>query len=173
MDVQLYDYKKYNSKPAIRIGNYYFQWEVNALGIDLHETNHLKNFIRKTIPELEQYMLFLQNEGKENDSDRKYPYNSKKQICIKEKYNKRISFLMFIDSQGSTLFYREECCEIDDNKSFELETGDGVHSENSSSNTSDRNDPTHGHDHGQKIEVEIKWFLGELLFDRKIQNQKK
>jgi hypothetical protein len=174
MDVQVYDCKKYNLKPEIRIGNYYFRWDTNGLGIDVHEINHLKNFIRKTIPVLEQYMILLQHE-KQNNHDKRDPYRDKKQICIKEKCNKRTSFLLFIDSQGATVFYREESCDIVD---FELESGDQVYSENSSnsssSNTSDRNN--HDHDHGcgrRHIRVELKWLLGELLFDRKLQKQKK
>ena len=175
MDVQVYDFKKYNLKPEIKIGNYYFHWDANVLGIGVHEINHLKNFIRKTIPLLEYYMILLQNE-KKNDFDNKDPYIDKKQICIKEKINKRVSFLMFIDYQGSTLFYREEGWrDIVDNNRFERETIDEVYSENSdSSNTSDSTN-NHGHGYGcdRYIRVELKWLLGELLFDRKLQKQNK
>ena len=34
--------------------------------------------------------------------------DKKHNICIIEKYNVNVSFIMFIDSAGSTVFYREE-----------------------------------------------------------------
>ena len=177
MDVQVQDSKKYNLKPEIRIGNYYFQWNAKGLGIDVHEINHLKNFIRKIIPALEQYMVFLQNE-KKNETDKRDPYTHKKQICIKEKYNKRISFLMLIDSQGSTFFYREESCGIVDNKRLKVEPGDDEdsYSENSVVNNSIVTDDNHGQgDSGGsgQVTAELKWLLGELLYDRKPQKQRR
>lgn len=180
MEVQIYDYKKYSFKPDIRIGNYFFQWDANELGIDVHEINQLKNFIRKTIPVLEQYMIFLQNENKKEGVGRKDTYtNDRKQLCIKEKYDKRISFLMFIDSQGSTFFYREETCNLiaDDKSSiFNTETVADVYSENSMNNKGldDNNIINYGDSDGDggnrnncaPIKIEVKWLLGELLFDR-------
>jgi hypothetical protein len=172
MDVQVRNYEKYNLKPEIRIGNYYFQWNAKGLGIDVHEINHLKNFIRKIIPPLEQYMVFLQNE-KKNEIDKRDPYTDKKQICIREKYKKRISFLMFIDSQGSTFFYREESCDIVDNKRFKVETEDDSYSENSVDNNSIVTDHDNGHGDSGQVTAELKWLLGELLFDRKPQTQRR
>jgi len=158
MDVQVQDCEKYSLKPDIRIGNYYFKWDASdGLGIDVREINHFKNFIRKIIPLLEQYMIFLQNKIDKND-----PFKDKKQICIKEKYDKKISFLMFIDSQGSTLFFREESCNVDDVSKHEKDFGVEslkLSNINSSSNNNDRT-----------IKVELKWLLGELLFDRNKQD---
>ncbi|VFJ13675.1 hypothetical protein [Candidatus Nitrosocosmicus franklandus] len=180
MEVQIYDYKKYIFKPDIRIGNYFFQWDANELGIDVHEINHLKNFIRKIIPVLEQYMILLQNENKKEEVGRKNTYtNDRKQLCIKEKYDKRISFLMFIDSQGSTFFYREETCYLitgDKSSIFNTKTVSDVYSENSMNDKGldDNSIINYGYSDGDSgnhnnrtlIKTEVKWLLGELLFDR-------
>ena len=117
-------------------------------------------------------MIFLQTE-KKNEIDKRDPYTDKKQICLKEKYNKRISFLMFIDSQGSTFFYREESCDIVDNQSFKVETRDNSYSENSVDNNSIITDHNDGHEGGGQVTAELKWLLGELLFDRASQKQRK
>lgn len=159
MDLQVQDCEKYSLKPDIRTGNYYFKWDANGgLGIDVREINLFKNFIRKIIPLLEQYMIFLQNKVDKND-----PFKDKKQICIKEKYNKKISFLMFIDSQGSTLFFREESCNIDDTSPHKMDYG--VESLKPS------NIDFHSNNNRSTIKVELKWLLGELLFDRNKQDK--
>ena len=92
MNVQIQDCDSYLSKPDIRIGNYYFHWESDGFGLGKHEANHFKNFIRKLLPVLEQYMIFLQDEKKEKGIGINDPYRDKKQICINDKYNKKISF---------------------------------------------------------------------------------
>jgi len=158
MNIQVQDYEKYTLKPDIRIGNYYFQWDANGLSIDVRETNHFKNFIRKIIPVLEQYMMFLQSVEK-NGMDKNDPYSDKKQISIKERYNNRISFLMFIDYQGSTVFFREESHIIDNNLSKHVKDY-GIESVNPSNINSGS-----GKNHST-IKMELKWLLGELLFDR-------
>ncbi len=159
MDVQVQDCEKYSLKPDMRIGNYYFKWDANdGLGIDVREINHFKNFIRKVIPLLEQYMIFLQNKIDKND-----PFKDKKQICIKEKYDKKISFLMFIDSQGSTLFFREESCNIDIMSKHKMDYGIESLKPSSINSSSDQS----------TIKVELKWQLGELLFDRNKQDKLK
>jgi len=157
MDVLVHDYEKYSLKPDIQVRNYYFQWDANGLGIDISETQHFKNFVRKAIPVLEQYMMLLQKEGKENGMDKNDPYSDKKRICIKERDGKKISFLMFIDSQGSTVFFREELCSIDNRSEHERNYGT-EYVNPSNINSSSKN-------HGT-IKIELKWLLGELLFDR-------
>ena len=158
--------KKYALKPDIKVGNnYYFQWNVHGFGLaDTNEINSLKNFIRKLVPLLEQFMKFLQTENVYNAKD---PFKDKKQLCIVEKHNKKIFFVMTIDSQGSTLFYREEKCSlvVDDNGEKMKEDGDEVYlldTDNSSSNNNNGNNSTDN----SINEVELKWLLGELLFDR-------
>lgn len=138
------------------MGNYYFQWEADGLGLTTGEINHFKNFIRKLIPILEQYMIFLQNEKNENRIYKNDPYRDKKQIFIKDKYNKKISFLMLIDSQGSAVFFREETCDIDIRSKFK--DGHKIYSENPSKIDSNDNG---------NVKMDLKWLLGELLFDRK------
>ena len=160
--------KKYALKPDIKVGNnYYFQWNVHGFGLaDSNEINSLKNFIRKLVPMLEQFMKFLQTESVYNPKD---PYKDKKQLCIVEKHSKKIFFVMTIDSQGSTLFYREEKCSVImvvDNDKKMKENGDEVYlldTDNNNSNNFTDNSIN---------EVELKWILGELLFDRQKKQQK-
>ena len=122
------------------------------------DLNHFKNFVRKVIPVLEQYMIFLQND---NNIDRNDPYRDKKQIFIRDKYNQKISFLMFIDSQGSTIFFREESCEVDIKP--QLQNGYEIYSVDRSK--IDSNNSSGNNDHS-KVKIHLKWLLGELLFDR-------
>lgn len=172
MELKVPDTKKYSLKPDIRVGsNYYFQWNTGG-GFGLEEAseiNSLKNFIRKLIPVLEQFMQFLQKENK-NSIDKKDPFFDKKQLCIKEKHNKKISFLMTIDSQGSTFFYREEKCSIVGNSNSEKMKGND--SDDDEVYLLDTDKSNNSIDPGI-TNVELKWILGELLFDRqKKQNQK-
>lgn len=165
MEVRVYNREKYILKPDIRIRNYYFQWNEYGFGINSNEANHFKNFIRKTIPVLEQYMRLLQNEGKIG-IDKNDNFRDKKQICVNEKYNKNISFQMFIDSQGSTLFFREESCEIGIDDGSQSAYGCGIKSKDQSNMNffnSNHNDNKMG----------VRWLLGKLLFDRKQQQTKK
>ena len=82
--------------------------------------------------------------------------DKKHNICIIEKYNVNVSFIMFIDSAGSTAFYREEKFHA---KSKEFENLERrimtilfyKHADNKMAN--------------HNI-VSLKWLLGELLFDR-------
>ncbi len=105
-------------------------------------------------------MIFLQNKVDKND-----PFQDKKQICIKENYDKKISFLMFIDSQGSTVFFREESCNVDETCQHKRDYGVESLKPSNVNSSSNNNDRT--------IKVELKWQLGELLFDRNIQDKLK
>jgi hypothetical protein len=158
MDIQIQDYEKYCYKPDIRIRNYYFQWDTGGLGLATHELNHFRNFVRKVIPVLEQYMIFLQND---NNIDRNDPYRDKKQICIRDKYNQKTSFLMFIDSQGSTIFFREESCEVD----IKPKPQYGYDAYSVDRSKIDSNNSSSNNDHSN-VKIDLKWLLGELLFDR-------
>ncbi|MGD9674329.1 MAG: hypothetical protein AB7U98_12730 [Candidatus Nitrosocosmicus sp.] len=158
MDIQIQNYEKYCYKPDIRIRNYYFQWDTGGLGLATRESNHFRNFVRKVIPVLEQYMIFLQND---NNIDRNDPYRDKKQICIRDKYNQKTSFLMFIDSQGSTIFFREESCEVDINPKPQY----GYDAYSVDRSRIDSNNSSGNNDHS-KVKIDLKWLLGELLFDR-------
>lgn len=152
--------KKYALKPDIKVGNnYYFQWNVHGFGLaDTNEINSLKNFIRKLVPMLEQFMKFLQTENVYNAKD---PFKDKKQLCIVEKHNKKIFFVMTIDSQGSTLFYREEKCSV-----VIINDGEKMAGDNGEAYLLDVNGNNNNFTDDGINKVELKWILGELLFDR-------
>ena len=147
----------YSFKPAIRIGSYFFKWSDNDYGICSSESSAFKNFIRKMIPLLEHYMNILNFDSK-NNSQKKLLGDKKHHICIVQKYSMNVSFIVFIDSAGSTLFYREEKFYVG-SKDFE-------------------NPEEEGKDHNRFVLqtinnkmtkyniVSLKWLLGELLFDR-------
>jgi hypothetical protein len=103
-------------------------------------------------------MIFLQND---NNIDRNDPYRDKKQICIRDKYNQKISFLMLIDSQGSTIFFREESCEVD----IKPKPQYGYDAYSVDRSKIDSNNSSSNNDHSN-VKIDLKWLLGELLFDR-------
>lgn len=151
--------KDYSSKPQIKFGNYFFQWGVTRFGLAFNEKNFFKNFVKNIIPVLEGYMIFLQTERKNNNLANG-SFTERKNLFVEEKYNTLISFLLFIDVHGKTVIYRQEKCDLlfDDNnesgqhavalgKQLDFKTG-----EPSIARKQDL--------------IEIKWILGELLFDR-------
>ncbi|MDQ2686018.1 MAG: hypothetical protein M3Y25_09285 [Thermoproteota archaeon] len=165
--------KKYTLKPDIKVGsNYYFQWNVNGFGLaDSNEINSLKNFIRKLVPMLEQFMKFLQTQNVYNTD----PFKDKKHLCIVGKHNKKIFFVMTIDSQGSTLFYREEKCSlvlVTDNIEKMKENGNEVFLLDTDNSSSNNNNNSNKLTDNSNNEVDLKWILGELLFDRQKKQQK-
>jgi len=148
--------RDFSLKPTVRIGSYFFKWSDNDYGICPSESSVFKNFIRKMIPLLEHYMNILNFEDK-NNSQKNLLSDKKHHICIVEKYNMNVSFIMFIDSAGSTVFYREEKFYV---RSKELENLE----EEKDHNTlvlQTRNNKMANHNI-----VSLKWLLGELLFDR-------
>ncbi len=117
------------------------------------------------IPLLEHYMNILNFEYKNNSQYKKLLGDKKKhQICLVEKYGMNVSFIVFIDSAGSTLFYREEKFHVG-SKDFEngevgKEEEEKVHNRFVLQTRDDNNKMT-------KYDiVSLKWLLGELLFDR-------
>ena len=108
------------------------------------------------IPLLEYYMNILKFEYK-NNSQKNMLGDKKHNICIIEKYNVNVSFIMFIDSAGSTAFYREEKFHA---RSNDFENDDGKDHNNFVLQTRTDNRMTN-----HNI-VSLKWLLGELLFDR-------
>jgi hypothetical protein len=154
-------YRDYSLKPAVRIGSYFFKWSDNDYGICPSESSVFKNFIRKMIPLLEHYMNILNFEYK-NSSQKKLLGDKKHHICIVEKYTMNVSFIVFIDSAGSTLFYREEKFHVGskDENLEEEEEEKQVHKQ-FVLQTRDDNKMTKYNNI-----VSLKWLLGELLFDR-------
>jgi hypothetical protein len=137
------------------MGSYFFKWSVNDYGICPSESSVFKNFIRKMIPLLEYYMNILKFEYK-NNSQKNMLGDKKHNICIIEKYNVNVSFIMFIDSAGSTAFYREEKFHV---KSKEFEDLENKDHDSFVLQTRDNKMANHNI-------VSLKWLLGELLFDR-------
>jgi len=116
------------------------------------------------IPLLEHYMNILNFEYKNNSQYKKLLGDKKKHhICIVEKYSMNVSFIVFIDSAGSTIFYREEKFHVG-SKEFENGAGEGeeekVHNKFVLQRRDDNNKMT------KYNIVSLKWLLGELLFDR-------
>jgi hypothetical protein len=148
----------YSLKPAVRIGSYFFKWADNDYGICPSESTVFKNFIRKMIPLLEHYMNILNFEYK-NNSQKKLLGDKKHHICIVEKYSGNVSFIMFIDSAGSTVFYREEKFHAV-SKEFENPEEEKDHNRFVLQTINNKNKIT------KYNTVSLKWLLGELLFDR-------
>lgn len=146
------------SKPEIRFGNYFFQWDENAkIGLSRDEINSFRNFVRKTIPHLEQCMILLQNESKFTQGN---SYHGKKKLLLEERHNSSISFSLLVDIEGKTSFYRQEKCELVDDMNYK---------ENDKPLSSEFQLPTNSGESSEQnrhCSVEIKWLLGELLFDR-------
>ena len=138
------------------MGSYFFKWSDTDYGICPSETSIFKNFIRKMIPLLEYCMSVLNFEHK-NNSQKNLLKDKKHNICIVEKYNYNVAFIMLIDREGSTVFYREEKFHI---RSREFENLEG------------RNHDSFVLEKCNNVMVantnivSLKWLLGELLFDR-------
>ena len=137
------------------MGSYFFKWSDTDYGICPSETSIFKNFIRKMIPLLEYCMSVLNFEHK-NNSQKNLLKDKKHNICIIEKYNVNVSFIMFIDSAGSTAFYREEKFHANSKEFEDLENKDH---DRFVLQTRDNKMANHNI-------VSLKWLLGELLFDR-------
>jgi len=147
--------RDYSLKPTVRMGSYFFKWSDTDYGICPSETSIFKNFIRKMIPLLEYCMSVLNFEHK-NNSQKNLLKDKKHNICIIEKYNVNVSFIMFIDSAGSTAFYREEKFHANSKEFEDLENKDH---DRFVLQTRDNKMANHNI-------VSLKWLLGELLFDR-------
>ena len=148
--------RDYSLKPTVRVGSYFFKWSDTDYGICPSETSIFKNFIRKMIPLLE-YCLSVLNFEHKNNSQKNLLKDKKHNICIVEKYNSNVSFIMLIDREGSTVFYREEKFHI---RSREFENLEGRNHD--SFVLEKRNNVMVANTNI----VSLKWLLGELLFDR-------
>ena len=119
------------------------------------------------IPLLEHYMNILNFEYKNNSQYKKLLGDKKKHhICIVEKYSMNVSFIVFIDSAGSTLFYREEKFHVG-SKDFE---NSEMREEEEEEEKAHNKFVLQIRDDNNKMTkyniVSLKWLLGELLFDR-------
>lgn len=172
--------KHYNNtntllKPTVKIGNYFFVWNEDSPGIYSNEIDSFNNFIKKMIPYLEECMNVFKGNNetdKDNDNDRSSGNGGvgrggaggkgikfqkmlidKGRICISEKYNNKISFVLNVDNIGTTIFSREEHVLFVEN----ITTANDLRLVESQRKWESDDD--------QKSVI-LKWKLGELLFDR-------
>lgn len=162
-------------KPTVKFGNYFFAWNESSPGIYSNEIDCFKNFIKKMMPYLEACMnVFSVNNDNDKDTDKGDDRSSgdggggrvrrggikfkkmlidKGRICISEKYNNKISFVLNVDNIGTSIFSREEHVLFVEN----ITTADDLRLFESQHKWESVDD--------QKSVI-IKWIIGELLFDR-------
>ncbi len=147
-------------KPDIVFGNYFFVWHEKSLGLYSKEITKFKHFIKKLIPYLETMMKIIDSSSSstlhsKNDPMKKKIFD-KGQFCLSDNYNNHIFFILNIDNDGSTTFFREERLLINDelyNKmKIEYDSTDIMILLNKLKEFDNM--------------VSIKWKLGDLLFDR-------
>lgn len=144
-------------KPEIILGNYFFRWNEKSLGIYSNESAKFKSFIKKMIPYLEPIMKMMNVSSfsnSKNDAIKKEIID-KGQFSISNKYNSRIIFILYMDTYGSTTFFREEQIQLN-NKITDQDKIDNI-------KVLTITPPTTDFDNS----ISIRWNLGNLLFDRK------
>jgi hypothetical protein len=153
------------SKPEIRFGNYFFQWDKAVkFGLSYDEINSFRNFVKNVIPLLEQFMMLLQNESKSSQGN---SYHEKKKLFLEGKHNNLISFLLFVDIEGKATFYRQEKCDLigaDDDDNLDSKEDDNKQSLLVAEQLATDSDKSSKQN--KYCSIAIKWLLGELLFDR-------
>lgn len=153
-------------KPEIKFGNYFFKWNEKSLGIYSNETVKFKSFIKKMIPHLEYIMKSINVNSSlsnltKNDAIKK-EILEKGQFSLTNKFNNNIIFILYIDSNGFTTFFREEQILIDKETHNKITNHVNLNYNNFIKDIESENDPK---DFAKYIS--IKWNLGDLLFDRK------
>jgi len=106
-------------KPRIEIGNYFLKWEDenNSYGIHSREIPELKGFLKKAIAFLDTSYELLNKLEKPKSKD-KYPLHTELSPLILLSYrNKdhRVSYDLYMGSNGSTFIDRVEGIEISNN----------------------------------------------------------
>ena len=143
-------------KPEITFGNYFFRWDEKSIGIYSNEISDFKSFIKKMIPNLEVMMrsINISKNPKEKDGQLKKETLERGQFSISNKDNNNIKFILYVDVNGSAIFYREEKI-LMDNKIY---------------NKKNMQHPQVDEERLNKTEdfklVAINWKLGDLLFNR-------
>ncbi len=150
-------------KPEILFGNYFFVWDENSPGLYSNEIGKFKIFIKNMIPYLEMIMMKLIDINNVNSfrgdssvhlkSDIKRMIIDKGKFTISSKYDNQVFFVLNIDKEGDTTFFREEKILFNENMydTFELK------------NNSFLNKLKDGN-----TNLSLKWKLGNLLFDRRV-----
>jgi hypothetical protein len=149
-------------KPEIILGNYFFRWNEKSLGIYSNESTKFKRFIKKMIPYLEPIMKMMNVSlfsNSKNDAIKKEIID-KGRFSISNKYNSRIIFILCIDIDGSTTFFREQQIQLNNKMCNKITDQDKI---------DDIQVLTINHPSTTDFDnsVSIKWNLGNLLFDRK------
>jgi hypothetical protein len=142
-------------KPDISFGNYFLRWDDGSIGLYSNEVLKFKSFVRSMIPNLEPIMKMINSvSGPKNDPVRR-TVTDKGQFSVTGKYNGRISFILNVDTGGSTVLFREERILIDDGLLEEMRLHYGSKGLALFNNLK----------HMDNI-VSVKWKIGDLLFNR-------
>jgi hypothetical protein len=149
-------------KPEIIFGNYFFLWDEKSMGLYSNETIKFKNFIKNVIPYLETMMKMIDtyfssslSSSSKNDAVKKIVFDKKGLFSLTDKYNSYITFILNIDNDGSTIFFREERILIND----ELYNKMKNHYNSKDMVLLDKLKDLDN-------VVSVKWKLGDLLFNR-------
>jgi hypothetical protein len=142
-------------KPRIEIGNYFLKWDDDnkSYGIHRREIAELKGFLKKAIIlfDTSYELLSKLEKGKHKD---KYPLHTGLSPLVFFSYrNKdhRVSYELYMGSDGSTFIDRVEKIEISNNNNYIL---------------ADKDKEKLPQLHDIRPRLYLKWSLGELLFNR-------
>lgn len=146
-------------KPDISFGNYFLEWHGKSLGLYPNEILKFKTFVKHMIPYLEPMMNLIDIPRPNKDPFRKV-ITDKGNLSISDKYNGHITFMLNMDTSGSTVLFREEQVSIGDelleNLQVHYDSKDLVLIKKLKELDND---------------VSVKWILGNLLFDRMKHNK--
>ncbi len=149
-------------KPEMVFGNYFFVWDKNSPGLYSNEIGKFKIFIKNMIPYLEIIMVKMIDFVEINDFNRNPNIHLKGDIIrmiiekgrfsLSSKYDARIFFVLNIDKEGDTTFFREEKILFNENMYDMFGPNNSFLNKLQVCNTN----------------LSLKWKLGNLLFDRRI-----
>jgi hypothetical protein len=143
-------------KPEISFGNYFFRWDEKSLGIYYNEITGFKKFIKRMIPNLESMMKMINvsKNPKEKYVQLEKEIVERGQFSISDKHNNNVKFVLYIDINGSAIFYREEKVLIDSKIYKKM----NMHSIQKNIETSIKTEDFKS--------IAVNWKLGDLLFNR-------
>jgi hypothetical protein len=140
-------------KPRIEIGNYFLKWDDDnkSHGIHPREIPELKGFLKKAIAFLDTSYELLNKLEKPKYKDKHPLHTGLSPIILLSYKNKdhRVSYELYMGSDGSTFIDRVEAIETSNNNNNILTYKGKLRQ---------------GHD--VKPVLYLKWSLGELLFNR-------
>jgi hypothetical protein len=139
-------------KPRIEVGNYFLKWhdDNKSYGIHPKEIAELKGFLKKAIACLNTSYELLSKLEKPKYKD-KYPLHTGLSPLILISYrnkDRRVSYELYMGSDGSTFVDRVEGIEVSNNNNILANKGKLLQQ------------------HDVKPRLYLKWSLGELLFNR-------